>query len=436
MKRLLNLKQEIFISFIAKFSGMGISYFLVSITLNYLNAEKYGIWMTLLSIISWISFFDIGLGNGMRNKVAQSLARNNKKEAKEYISTAFFMIVFISFIVLILVVLLSFNLNWQNIFNSTVSNNELLYMFLITGILFSINFALSITNQVFYSYQKPSLPSLVLLLSNAIALLSILSISQFSKGNLVILATAYSASQILSRIIVSGFFFKKHNEAIPSLKYFSKKKVNEVMGLGIKFFFIQVSALVIFTTDNLIITQLFGPAEVTPYNISHKIMQIVMIVASIILSALWSAFTDAYERNNLKWIKKTLKNLMKAMLIAILVVFALYYFSPMIIDIWLGNAIVVPNNLMLIMGIFILFRIWTNVFAHFVNGVGRLNVQLITAITGAIINIPLSILFASYFGMKAAGVALGSIVSLSLFAIAGPIQTVFIIKNMSRKEKS
>lgn len=41
-----------------------ISLLLVPVTLNYLNSYEYGVWLTLSSILVWINYFDIGLGNG------------------------------------------------------------------------------------------------------------------------------------------------------------------------------------------------------------------------------------------------------------------------------------------------------------------------------------------------------------------------------------
>lgn len=70
-----------------KIVGLLTSLVIVPITINYLNNEVYGIWMTITSILYWITTFDIGLGNGMRNYLAEALATNDTKLGKKYIST-------------------------------------------------------------------------------------------------------------------------------------------------------------------------------------------------------------------------------------------------------------------------------------------------------------------------------------------------------------
>ena len=66
-----------------------ISLLYVPLLLNYLTQEKYGIWLTLTSIIGWFSFFDIGLGNGMRNKLTESNAVGDQLLGVKYVSTTY-----------------------------------------------------------------------------------------------------------------------------------------------------------------------------------------------------------------------------------------------------------------------------------------------------------------------------------------------------------
>lgn len=91
--------------------------------IKYLGVEQYGVWSTLLSIVSWIVLFDIGIGNGLRNKISESLAQNNKQEAHNYISTAYTIIGSIS-VILILIFLLASELSCKKVFNITSISNQ------------------------------------------------------------------------------------------------------------------------------------------------------------------------------------------------------------------------------------------------------------------------------------------------------------------------
>ena len=80
------------------FKGLAVacSFFSVPLMIHYLGQEQFGVWSTLLSVMTWIAFFDLGLGNGLRNKLAESLAKDRVDEARSYISSAYSLIGLIS----------------------------------------------------------------------------------------------------------------------------------------------------------------------------------------------------------------------------------------------------------------------------------------------------------------------------------------------------
>src|SRR5690349_15799284 len=94
--------KNITLSFVYKGINILTQLALVPLTIHYLNKDQYGIWLTLSAIISWFSFFDIGLGNGLRNKLAEAIAKKDFALAKTYVSTSYAIlsIIFLSALVL------------------------------------------------------------------------------------------------------------------------------------------------------------------------------------------------------------------------------------------------------------------------------------------------------------------------------------------------
>lgn len=68
------IKKNIAGSIVIKGVSILTSLLLVPLTLNYVNKELYGIWLTLSSVVLWLNFFDIGFTLGLKNKLAESLA--------------------------------------------------------------------------------------------------------------------------------------------------------------------------------------------------------------------------------------------------------------------------------------------------------------------------------------------------------------------------
>ena len=111
------LKKNIYFSFLIKGFSISISFLLVPLTLNYLSAYEFGVWITLSSILTWINYFDIGLGNGLRNRLAESMAIGDEKLGQIYISTTFFILSVIITVIFLLFIALQPFLNWDKILN-------------------------------------------------------------------------------------------------------------------------------------------------------------------------------------------------------------------------------------------------------------------------------------------------------------------------------
>ena len=82
--------RNIIISFIAKGVSVVCSLLIVPITINYVNPTRYGIWLTISSIIGWVLFFDFGMGHGLRNKFAEAKAKGDMELAIKFVSTTYF----------------------------------------------------------------------------------------------------------------------------------------------------------------------------------------------------------------------------------------------------------------------------------------------------------------------------------------------------------
>ena len=62
---------------------------LVPLILDYLGPVQYGVWLTISSVLTWFSFLDFGIGNGLRNKLSEAFAENATEKAKTFVSTAY-----------------------------------------------------------------------------------------------------------------------------------------------------------------------------------------------------------------------------------------------------------------------------------------------------------------------------------------------------------
>lgn len=415
-------------SFVFKGLAIFASFLAIPLMIKYLGVEHYGVWSTLLSIVSWVVLFDIGIGNGLRNKISESLAQDNKQEAHNYISTAYTIIGTISVMLILIFLLASEYIPWQDVFNITsISNHELQSIVNITTIFLFLNFWISLINQVFNGLQKTSLVVFNQFLSNFFSLSAVFILYTFYESSLIKLAFAYGISLLASSLILSFWFYKNNRDFIPKIKSFGINYTKSITSLGFKFFIIQIAVIVIFTTDKILITQLFGPEYVASYDVVFKLFSVITIAHGILMAPLWSAYSDAYHRNDMEWIKETIKNQLKIYLLIIVATTLLIFLANPIISLWIGKDFFVDNMLIIAMALFILVSTWNNIFGYILGGLGYVRLGAYYTLITAILNIPISYYFAITLDFGISGIMYGTVFSIFISSIISPIQVYYFV---------
>ena len=424
-------KKNIALSLILKIINIASSLILIPLVLDYLDETRYGIWLTLSSLVLWFNFFDVGLGNGLRNKLAQALAKGEKQLSRKYISTTYAGLIFISFAFFGIFLFTNIFLDWSKILNTTeVPISELNLLAIIVFGFFALRLIFKLIVSVLLAHQQPAMRDVIDTASKVLNLIIVFSLLQTTKGKLLYLGISYSATPILMLIIFSLILFTgKFKEISPSIKFVDFSLFGDLFKLGGKFFIIQIAAVILFSTDNMIITQLYSPAEVIPYSISRQYFAILMMVFSIVIAPFWSATTDAFTKGDFGWIKVSVRKLLRIWFIVVITLIVMLIFSDTIYEIWLGDRVKIPFRLSAAWAFFVAMQTFNSIFIQIINGTGKIKLQMILGITAAILNIPLSILFAKYFELGVTGVIGATIFTQVLTFMFYQIQYRKIINN-------
>lgn len=428
--RSLKIKKHIAASFGIKALSILIGFLLVPITLDFLNKELYGIWLTLASVITWFNLFDIGLGYGLRNKLAEALAKDDTRQAKSLVSSTYALIALISAALLILFVAINPLINWNKILNvETQVTSTLGLVALVTFAFFCITFVLKLIQSIFLADQRPAYVGFFDLMANFISLAIILVLINVTSGSLLALAIAMGIAPVIVLTFCNFYFFSsRYRNIAPSLKYIDRSHFTSLSSLGFKFFLVGITGLVIFSTDNLIIVQIFGPSEVPAYQVAFKYFGLITSVFSIIAVPFWSAYTDANTKGDSNWIMATNKKLKLIWLGLFIVSLFMLTVSKWFYHFWVPE-IPVPFILSVAMCIYVLALSWGNIFVMYINGVGKVRLQVIISIIGAIVNIPLSIFFAKNLQLGTAGIIMASTICIGFGPLIAPIQFKKLINN-------
>lgn len=425
------IKESISNGLIFKFISMGISYISVPIVLNFLGVEKYGFWITIQSILNWIYNFDVGIGLGFRNKLTEAITKNNKDSASKFSSLAYISLTMVSFGILIIGIILTDKINIKNLLNIKVlTEREIEVIIYISLVSTNLNFILNLYKNVLYSLHKFHFVNLFNIINQLLIILMLVITKGYFYESVVLIALIFGISNSLVGVIANLIIFSKNNYLIPRFKRFHINEMKVITNSGLKFFIIQLSMIIIFTTDNIIITRFLGSEAVTQYDTALKIFKIFFIISAIILGPFWALFTDAYIKKDKDWIINSFNKFMMLYILMAIILMIVGYNLNLIIKLWIGRDLQIPNILIIFNIIFVLEKVYGDIYMTFLNSIGQIREQLLLYLIGALINIPMSILFITKFDMGAEGVLLATIISMIGLAVVMPIQAKRIVKKI------
>ncbi|MDD2268971.1 MAG: oligosaccharide flippase family protein [Eubacteriales bacterium] len=429
-KRTLNAKKNISVAFICKGVSIIVSFLIVPLTLGYVGKVEYGIWMIISSIIHWFSFFDIGLGNGLRNKLAEALALNDKEQAKIYVSSVFALILLISTVMFVAFFIAANFISWNKVLNTDlVANNELLLIVVMVFFFFCIEFVLKVVSSVLQAMQKYAVNDIIGLSSQILGLLAIYILVKTTDGSLFNLCLVYGGkSAVVWLIATVVLFFTILKELRPSIQFVKIKQALPLLNLGVRFFIAQILYIILTQSSVIIIAQFFGPSDVTTYNLSVRYMTIPSMVYMMVLTPFLSAFTEAYTKKEDDWIKKTLSKINKVWLITTLVTVLFVVFYKLFFKLWVGNEVVVPFYLIACLCVFSLFSSWSSTYTLFLNGVGKIKLQIYVMTVQACLFIPLSYLFFKC-GFELASIVVVQIIFYAISSLVFTLQYKKIVNS-------
>ncbi|MCG9601181.1 polysaccharide biosynthesis protein, partial [Vibrio sp. Isolate31] len=394
------LKKNISLGALYKVLGMVLSYISIPFVLDYLGDFNYGVWVTLFSIITWVYTFDIGVGNGLKIKLTAALSSNDNKSANEYISTAYGVIFVITLLFFCVGTLSVWSLNLSELLSIEFVSGKQLQLVLYISFLFVLsNFVIGLYKQILFATHKSSLVGLSNVIYQSLVIVGVIVADRLSTQSLIVIAVVYGISNLIVGFLFSINIFISNTSLIPNPMNVNLGKIRDITGLGVEFFVIQMCVIVIFTTDNVIITKLLGPEFVTSYSLVAQLFNSFIVLWYVISAPLTPLFTDAYVNNDIEWIKRTIIKLNKLFFIVCVFVAVAIIVADRIINLWVGKANNFPQYIFLLFGLFVIIRIYGDLYMSFLNSIGKLRLQLLLSIIGAIINIPLSFYFVKTIGL-------------------------------------
>lgn len=413
---------------LGKGSVVLISILSVPITVRYLGPEQYGIWITISTTIVMLVSLDLGIANTLSNLITEAFSRDSREDAGTYFTTAFAVTAGLALLggILGTVVWPHINFSYLLSIRSAQVSNEASQALWVATLMFLAGLPLGLATKVLSGYQEMDAANLFNALGNICSFLGILLAISLHM-HLVGLVTGYSAGLLFGKL-ACHFWVTLYRKpwVAPKPSKFSLVAVPRITSSGGKFFLIQIAGLVVFNSDNLVISHFLSPAEVTPYSVTWRLVTYANTLQILLSQTLWPVYAEAWNRGDFTWLRRTYGRVRVLTLISLTLASGLLIpLGRTVIRYWAGSAAVPSRPLLILMCVWMSIYALTTNQSCLMGATDKVGRQAVSSIAAAVFNLSFSIYLAPRLGSM--GVLLATVVSYVLFVLfvqVGEVRTI------------
>jgi O-antigen/teichoic acid export membrane protein len=407
----------------ARLLSVVVSFVSVGVLTRQLGRDEFGLWSVIGVFVGFAGSFDFGLGQGMRNRLT-ILAAQGKASQREEQELFFSVLAFLAVLALVSAVLLgslSLLTPWAGVLGVTspaligpahAATTAVIVLLL-------LNLPLTLNLAGFLAYQEAAQRSIfdafqsLALLLGVVLFARVLPIAQF-------IATYYVLFDLAALIALVAFLRRRGWGFVRVPRQVVLTHIRAVAKSSLLFWLLGTAAITIFTADPLIAAKVSGIGRAGEFSVLQKLVVLLITVHFTVLTPLWSAYTHAAATHDWLWIRLALKRsvLITVALFGLGGLFVVWLHGPLL-HLWTGRNLSDPP-LMTALVVWAILYAWINCFSVLLNGLNRIQQQVIVILISAALHVPLSIALGQRFGLV--GVVWGSVLSLLPMAVSNPWQ--------------
>jgi O-antigen/teichoic acid export membrane protein len=388
---------------------------MLPLTVRYLGKLEYGVWVTVSTSVMMFGLLDLGIANTLTNFISEAFAEDDREKAQAYFATAFWLTIAVVLVLGSALGLAWRAINWGGLLHLTdpVHITHARLCIAIAIAFFLIGLPLNLVNRAISGYQQVHVTNYFAALNSVLGMAAIFA-AMLLHGNIVGLMVAYCASMLVGSLLLNIWFCGFSKPWIrPYPGKVSREKARSLFGQGSLFFVLQLTSLVVFNSDNLVITHYLGAAEVTPYSVAWRLIGYATMLQTVLIPSFWPAFTEAYRKREMAWVRRVYNTtVVRTTALVAMMAVLMGFFGRSAIRWWAGEAAMPTQALLWAMAGWAVMSTMTTNQALLLTATGRLKLEAIVAVIAAVVNLSLSIVLVQRIG--SVGVILSTVASFAI----------------------
>ncbi len=409
-------------SYIAKALTILTGFVSVPLTIHYLGAERYGVWLTVSSLMVWVALTDFGLaGNALVNVLSEAVGSDDRAAARQYTASAFWTLVTIALMLGVAFTAAFPLIPWRAVFrvSDAIPTRELELTCAVLLTLFVINLPLSLQRSIYDAHQEGYLANIWWIVGGVISLAGLVVVTRFHGGlpQLVVVVSGLPALVVFASAY--HVFVCRYPWLAPAPSAVKWACIRRLLKLGGKYTAMQLSALGISQSHAIIITQMLGPSRVVIFVVAFKVLTLPVELIYMGTVPFIAALSEARARQDWTWIKSAFKSATIASIgLGLPVAAALALLAKPLILLWAGPSAVPGYDLIFWLFVYTVVGVSVMMTRQLLCGIEQIGALLLSIVLCSFSTVIFGVLFASWWGLSGVACAMAG----SMLVILAPIR--------------
>jgi O-antigen/teichoic acid export membrane protein len=350
------------------------------LVLGLLDADRYGLWLILSSVLAWLSLTDFGIPSALQNPLVEYLSVNNRAGACCLLKHAHRMLIKIALLVAVVGVFLAYKLpigDWLNI------DVKYLWEFrsalMVSIVLICASLPLKTASIISYATNRPELPPIADIIVQLVSLGLIAVFAFVHFKSLFALVIAICAVQFVVTGVFQIYIIRKTG-LVHNIGFTTEPSAYDSKNLrskGIVFLLVLIGEGLILQSDAFLIGYFKGAELVTHYIIPHTLFLQFFMLQNAFLRPLWAKLTHYKAVGDdlaLRYILR--KSLMLGLATGLLFGLSFVFLSAWFVRYWTHGVVNIPQVMAWGFGFYAVTAAFGNILALFSNATGLVNKRL------------------------------------------------------------
>jgi len=308
--------------------------------LHFWGAAKYGDWLILSAIPTYLTLSNLGFGDASGSDMTMRVAAGDRKGALETYQSCWVLLSAVSLFVGLLAAGLVWKIPWHHwVKLSTLSDVQASAVVLVLAVYILFGLQCGILESGFRcdgNFATGTLFGSVMHLVETV----LGTFAGVLTGSLLWPAVTYLVSRLAGTIAYSLLLRKKSPWLSLGFAYASLSRVKALAKPGLGFMALPLANAISIQGFTLLIASMLGAIAVTTFSTLRTLSRVNFQLMTVIAWAIWPELSRAFGEGNIPRARTLHRHAYRAGLaLTLMTTVALWFFGPMLYQLWIRNAV-------------------------------------------------------------------------------------------------